>query len=536
MNLAVMKTGAANQDLITSMFTRYFSSRRKVLIISLLTGLFIALLCGGLQFFSSYHKRAVRFDNLIVDLRLYMESYFTELRTSVNQLQPMTLNRCEDVGSELTSRAAFSLNVRAFLLVKDKIAFCSSATGPMNTPLTDLVPEIDLKKPIDMALVPGTPMMPNKSAIVLWYRNPLVNDGGIFTSINLNLTPYLLYTARQDEFAAIALVVGNTAFSTYADHLLHTNELTTPPIRSTRIEELPLQINLYAEAWTREDLLFALLFGVICGISSAVVCYYLSMARANPRKEILTAIKQDQFYVVYQPVVDANDLKMTGVEVLMRWRHPGAGEISPDAFINFAEAQKLIVPLTLHLFDLILRDAPMLKKRLPPGAKLGINIAPGHLHAESFKEDMRKFAASLPPNHFQVVLEITERNMLQHSEAARLFDWLHHEGFEVAIDDFGTGHSALIYLERFSMDYLKIDRGFVNTIGMETVTSPVLDAVITLARRLNMVTVAEGVETAEQAKWLREHGVNFLQGYWISRPMPLDALLTWQEDPGLSRE
>ncbi|MWL74834.1 cyclic di-GMP phosphodiesterase, partial [Escherichia coli] len=72
------------------MFTRYFSSRRKVLIISLLTGLFIALLCGGLQFFSSYHKRAVRFDNVIVDLRLYMESYFTELRTSVDQLQPMT--------------------------------------------------------------------------------------------------------------------------------------------------------------------------------------------------------------------------------------------------------------------------------------------------------------------------------------------------------------------------------------------------------------------------------------------------------------
>jgi EAL domain-containing protein (putative c-di-GMP-specific phosphodiesterase class I) len=134
------------------------------------------------------------------------------------------------------------------------------------------------------------------------------------------------------------------------------------------------------------------------------------------------------------------------------------------------------------------------------------------------------------------VLEITERDMLQHSEATRLFEWLHLEGFEVAIDDFGTGHSALIYLEHFSMDYLKIDRGFVNTIGMETVTSPVLDAVITLARRLNMVTVAEGVETRDQARWLREHGVNFLQGYWISRPMPLDKLIEWREDPDLMSE
>ncbi|SUX65830.1 signal transduction protein [Citrobacter amalonaticus] len=79
-------------------------------------------------------------------------------------------------------------------------------------------------------------------------------------------------------------------------------------------------------------------------------------------------------------------------------------------------------------------------------------------------------------------------------------------GFEIAIDDFGTGHSALIYLERYTLDYLKIDRGFINAIGTETVTSPVLDAVLTLAKRLDMMTVAEGVETPEQAKWLHERG------------------------------
>jgi len=143
---------------------------------------------------------------------------------------------------------------------------------------------------------------------------------------------------------------------------------------------------------------------------------------------------------------------------------------------------------------------------------------------------MRTFSASLPPDHFQTVLEITERDMINQHEASPLFDWLHDEGFEIAIDDFGTGHSALIYLERFTMDYIKIDRGFVNAIGTETVTSPVLDAVLTLARRLNMSTVAEGVETPEQAAWLREHGVNFLQGYWISRPMPLEQFCQWQPD------
>jgi EAL domain-containing protein (putative c-di-GMP-specific phosphodiesterase class I) len=126
---------------------------------------------------------------------------------------------------------------------------------------------------------------------------------------------------------------------------------------------------------------------------------------------------------------------------------------------------------------------------------------------------MRKFAASLPPDHFQVVLEITERDMLNQREAINS-----STGYTLKVSKSllmilvrATAH--LSHLERFTMDYLKIDRGFVNAIGTETVTSPVLDAVLTLARRLNMSTVAEGVETPEQAAWLREHGVNFLQGY-----------------------
>ncbi|WP_333893643.1 EAL domain-containing protein, partial [Atlantibacter subterraneus] len=196
--------------------------------------------------------------------------------------------------------------------------------------------------------------------------------------------------------------------------------------------------------------------------------------------------------------------------------------------INFAEAQQLIVPLTRHLFKLIAKEAPLLMDILPQGAKLGVNIAPGHLHSPEFKEDIRQFAASLPDGRFQVVFEITERDMIKEKEAVSLFAWLHQQGFEIAVDDFGTGHSALIYLERFTMDYLKIDRGFVNAIGTETVTSPVLDAVITLARRLNMTTVAEGVETWEQTKWLRDRGVNYLQGFFFSRPVRVAQLIDWQ--------
>ena len=287
----------------------------------------------------------------------------------------------------------------------------------------------------------------------------------------------------------------------------------------------------YADDWTWNDVWYAFLLGGMSGTFVGLLCYYLMSVRMRPGREIMTAIKREQFYVVYQPVVDTQALRVTGLEVLLRWRHPVAGEIPPDAFINFAEAQKMIVPLTQHLFELIARDAAELEKVLPVGVKFGINIAPAHLHSESFKADIQKLLTSLPAHHFQIVLEITERDMLKEREATQLFAWLHSVGVEIAIDDFGTGHSALIYLERFTLDYLKIDRGFINAIGTETITSPVLDAVLTLAKRLNMLTVAEGVETPEQARWLSERGVNFMQGYWISRPLPLDDFVRWLKKP-----
>lgn len=507
------------------MLTRYLSTGRKVLLASILAGLIIALIAGSLQFIVLQKKREARFDIIISDLHSYLVDYFDDLRNSINSLQPLTLNTCEDVASELTSRAAFSINVRAFLLVRDGIAFCSSATGAMDIPLTDLVEPIDINKDIDMAILPGTPMMPDKPAIALWIRSPLLDERGIFTTINVNLTPWLLYSARQNDFTGVALVVDHVALSTFSERLVNPDELGEQPSRRARIDGLPMEIYLYAEKWPAENTNLTLLIGTMAGLIGGLLCFYIMTVRLRPGKEILTAIKREQFYVVYQPVVDAQKMQIQGVEVLMRWKHPVAGEIPPDAFINFAEAQQLLVPLTHHLFRLIARDAPVLQTLLPPGAKLGVNIAPSHLHAESFQQDMRQFSASLPENYFQVVLEITERGMLHYHEASRLFEWLHNEGFEIAIDDFGTGHSSLIYLEHFTFDYLKIDRGFISTIGTETVTSPVLDAVLTLAKRLNMVMVAEGVETEEQANWLRDQGVQFLQGYWMSRPLPLQQFV-----------
>ncbi|WP_333494490.1 cyclic di-GMP phosphodiesterase [Kluyvera sp. CHPC 1.251] len=514
------------------MFTRHSSINRRIVLTSIVAGLLIALAAGLAQYSIFHHRRSVQFDNTISSLQNYLNNYFRQILVTMDSLQPLTMDPCHAVSSELTERAAFSMNVRAFLLVKDQIAYCSSATGEMSLGLKDLVPDLDLSKTHVMGIVPGTPMMPTTPAFVLWVKSPLLENRGVFASINANLMPWVLYSSKQTPYNGVALVVnGKTAISTFSSKPLAVDDITDTAVRHVKINDVPLEVYLYSNALNSDNSLYSILLGLTCGLIGGLLCLYILAIRSRPGKEILSAIKHGQFYVAYQPVVDAKHRQITGAEALIRWSHPTVGNIPPDAFISYAEAQDLIVPLTRHLFELIARDAPVLKDLLPPGAKLGINIAPGHLHAESFQQDIRNLAASLPQNYFQLVLEMTERDMLHQEKAMSLFTWLRGEGIEVAIDDFGTGHSALIYLERFTLDYLKIDRGFVNAIGRETITSPVLDAVLTLAHRLNLVTVAEGVETEEQASWLRDHGVDYLQGYLISRPLTLQQLIVEYRKP-----
>ncbi|ELY6213904.1 cyclic di-GMP phosphodiesterase [Cronobacter dublinensis] len=500
-------------------FASTLSTPRKILLVGVATGLVLAFIVTLAARGWLHQQRENQYDMLARDIHHYLNTYFAQLKASADALQPLTLAECGAVSAELTSRAAFNVNVRAFLLLRNGAAYCSSATGRLQLPLRDFAPDIDTRKAVDISIITGTPMMPDKPSIVMWFGNPLMAGRGIVTTLNVNLTPYLVYTARQNDLNGLALVAKDRALTTFSGRAMTPEELPAEPLRSESVRGYPLKLYLYGDTMPAEDRHLALLLGLLLGVLGGVLTVVLLALRARSGREIVSGIKRNQFFVVYQPVVDAATRQIRGVEALMRWKHPAAGMIPPDAFISFAEAQGLIVPLTRHLFKLIAQDVPHLQQSLPPGAKLGINIAPGHLHSPEFQADIQKFHASLPPDYFQLVFEITERDMIREKEAIGLFEWLHQQGYEIAVDDFGTGHSALIYLERFTLDYLKIDRGFVNAIGTETITSPVLDAVISLAKRLNMATVAEGVETLEQAKWLSVRGVNFLQGYYFSRPV-----------------
>lgn len=505
----------------------FLSPPKKLVATSIVVGLIVSLIVGFTSLAALSYQRDKRLDYLANDLSAYLHNYLDELSHVTEKLQLLTQQPCTAIASQLTASAAFNLSVRALLLVRQGSAFCSSATGAMDYPVHLIAPGIDQHKNRDMTIIPETPLMRGKPAIALWFATPDHPGDGILTTLNVNLTPYLLFTAREREVTGIAIVVNAYALSTFGPELKPITQLSKP----SRIVSVPgypsIALWLFSEKWATETLQFASLASLLVGLLSALLCAWFLSIRFGAGREILTGIKRNQFSVVYQPVFDTASQQLRGVEALMRWHHPGIGPIRPDIFINYAEAQGLIVPLTRHLFTLIVRDLPLLQKCLPAGAKLGVNLAPAHLKEASFRQDILHFSRQLLPTGFTLLLEMTERAMLDGDEVQTCFHWLHEQGFQIAIDDFGTGHSALIYLERFQFDYLKIDKGFINAIGQETITTPVLDAVLTLASRLKMETVAEGVETAEQARWLMAHGVTYMQGFYLGRPMSPIQLNEW---------
>ena len=504
-----------------------YLSKKQITSIGIVIGLITAILFGSIFSFIQYSKRDSTYTALSRNMSLYLTTFFHHLQTTANEMQPLIATNCIDSSRELTSRAAFNMNVRTFVLVRDGIAFCSSATGEMLVPLKEISPNLYDHKEVDLAIISGTPNMRNQPLLAAWFRSPGSTNSGIFAAININLKPYLLFSAQQGNISSIALVVDDEALTSNNEHVVSIDKLPANPTRIIHIPGYPIALYIFGTPWQVEDIELSVLSSIIFGLLVGSLISYILTVHRRPEHEILAGIKNDQFFLAYQPVVKTHGLEVHGVEVLMRWKHPTAGLIPPDIFINVAESQHLIIPLTHHLFMLVARDAVLLKNILPAGSKLAFNLSPSHLNSPMFKEDILALAAALPPDHFQMVFEITERGMLKEAEATEIFTWMHEQGFDIAVDDFGTGNSALIYLERFNLDFLKIDKEFINSIDANTATAPVLDTILALARRLDLETVAEGVETSEQLKWLTNRGVNYLQGYYFSPPLAIEPFIEW---------
>ncbi|WP_165390919.1 EAL domain-containing protein [Pseudoduganella lutea] len=263
--------------------------------------------------------------------------------------------------------------------------------------------------------------------------------------------------------------------------------------------------------------------GLAAGLAFAAAILLLARRQMSIAAALRYALRHDEFFVVYQPLVNLQTGRLVGAEALLRMRR-GTGElIGPDLFIPIAEENGLVGKLTERLLSLIARDIGMFLSE-HPDFHIAVNIAAADLHSENLPSMLDDFLARSHAGPRNLVIEITERAFVDPDLARRTIARLRERGIEVAIDDFGTGYSSLSQLESLDLDLLKIDRAFIQSIGTGAPTSQVVGYIIAMAQRIGLRMVAEGIETEEQASFMREHGVDVAQGWLFGRPMAFDAL------------
>ena len=233
------------------------------------------------------------------------------------------------------------------------------------------------------------------------------------------------------------------------------------------------------------------------------------------------AVKRNELFLVYQPVVDMVSGQMSGMEVLLRWQHPDLGLISPVKFIPLAEESGLILAIgdwVLRTACLQLREWQLQGYEVP---RMAINLSAKQFRQTALVENIAMILAETGVAAHNIGIEITESMLVQNiDEVAATLLVLSNMGLEISIDDFGTGYSSLSYLKRFPIHKLKIDKSFVNDIAIHPDDAAIVKAIIAMAHGLQMSVVSEGVETNDQFEFLREHGCEQYQGYLYSMPLP----------------
>jgi diguanylate cyclase (GGDEF)-like protein len=246
--------------------------------------------------------------------------------------------------------------------------------------------------------------------------------------------------------------------------------------------------------------------------------------RAALEADLAAAVHENQFYLLYQPIFELADERITGVEALIRWRHPVRGIVAPDEFIPLAEESGLIVPIGRWVLEqACLQGAAW----AAAGREIGIsvNVSAEQLGRDGFADDVKRAleASSLDPG--ALMLEITETTLMRDVAAAsRHLQEIKALGVCVAIDDFGTGYASLSQLQRMPVDILKIDRAFIAALDDGGQSSDLLEAILGVGRSLSLKVVAEGIEGGEQLSTLRTMGCEMAQGFYLGGPGPAEVV------------
>ncbi len=246
----------------------------------------------------------------------------------------------------------------------------------------------------------------------------------------------------------------------------------------------------------------------------------LASAKLSIENDLREALEKGQFLLHYQPIIDTRNGAIVGTEALIRWHHPQRGMILPDAFIPQAEESGLILPIGEWVIEHAITQAAAWQQQgldLPVSINLSVKECNPARTTPLIRRALLRY--DLDPSRLQI--EITETVMMEQIEhVLPMLEGLQALGVRLAMDDFGTGYSSLRYLRDLPLDTLKIDKSFIADIVTHPADQAIVSSVITLARRLDIKVITEGVEQAAQVEWLRQEGCHVVQGYYYGKPMP----------------
>ena len=253
-------------------------------------------------------------------------------------------------------------------------------------------------------------------------------------------------------------------------------------------------------------------------------------ARQRISRDLHSADIPNEFVLHYQPIIELGTHRIHKAEALVRWRHPVNGMIPPMQFIPVAEEIGKINEIGNWIFHQAIQDLTRWRKQFDATFQVSINKSPAQFRNDTDDWNLKLDALSLPGN--SVVIEITEGLLLEFTDTVKkkLLSY-RDKGIEVALDDFGTGYSSLSYIKKLDIDYLKIDQSFVRNLETDPENAVLCEAIIVMAHKLGMKVVAEGIETEGQCRLLTEAACDYGQGYYFSKPLPLDAFESFLASP-----
>jgi EAL domain-containing protein (putative c-di-GMP-specific phosphodiesterase class I) len=250
------------------------------------------------------------------------------------------------------------------------------------------------------------------------------------------------------------------------------------------------------------------------------------LERMHLKAQLQRAIDHKRFALSYQPLMDLESGAIVGIEALLRWNHPSRGLVPTHEFISLAEESGLIVPLGRWVLSEATRHGEAWNRSHPEAQiTLAVNLSPRQIQDPQLVEDVKQALGDSGLDPTALMLEITENVLMHdmHSTVARLRQ-LKGLGVRIAVDDFGTGYSSLSYLRHLPIDVLKIARPFIDGLGHDAQQSALAEVIMRLGSTLNLITIAEGIETAAQWERLRDLGCDVGQGFFLCEPLSAEEM------------